>query len=128
MDDILERDGDDARVVRNPRPAQLLGLAGTTLSFLLCLGLTAAGLSWPAVWVVPLLVGLAGAAAAAAIAPQSPGNLAWAGAAAALAFFVALRSGWDTSAPFLFGALAVLAFAAAGLMLLPRVVRRVAVS
>src|SRR5439155_13174262 len=65
---------------------------------------------------------------AAAIAPKSPANLAWAGAAAALAFFVAARSEWDTSVPFLFGALAVLAFVCAGLMLLPRLVRRVAVS
>src|SRR5436305_7915075 len=84
MDDFLERDDAESLVLRNPRPAQLIGLAGTTLSFLLCLGVTAAGLNWPIIWVVPLLVGLAGAAAAAVIAPRSPVNLAWAGAAAAL--------------------------------------------
>src|SRR5438105_3793508 len=126
MDDSLERDDAETRVIRNPRPAQLLALGCTTLSFLLCLGLTAAGLNWPTLWVVPLLIGLAGAATATAIAPKSPGNLVWAGAAAVLAFFVALRSGWDTSVPFLFGTLAVLALVAAGLMLMPRLVRRVA--
>src|SRR5581483_1517366 len=97
-------------------------------AFVLCLGLTAPDLhGWP-VWRVRRPVGLAGAAAAVPIAPKRPGNLCWAGAVAGLAFFVALRSGWDTSVPFLFGTLSVVAFAAASLLVMPQIVRRVAVS
>ncbi len=118
----------ETQLLGNPRLAQMVGLAASTIAFLLCLGLTAAGLNWWALWLVPLLIGLAGAGAAVAVAPQSSSNLAWAGAAAGLAFFVALRSGWDISAPFLFGTLSILAFVAALLMVLPQLVRRVAIS
>lgn len=128
MDDSLASEHSPMLLFKNPRPAQLVAQAASSAAFVLCLALTAAGLSWWGLWLVPLLVGLAAAAAAVAIAPASPSNLAWAGAAAALAFLVALQSGWDISAPFLFGTLSALAFASALLLQLPQVVRRTAVS
>ncbi len=128
MDGSLERADLQSRLFTDPKPARTAGLAAISLAFYLCLALTAIHLNWWALWLIPLLIGLISAGAAVAIAPSSPGNVAWAGAGTALAFVVAHWSKWDISAPFLMGTMSIVAFVAAFLLVLPRVKRRVVVS